>query len=275
MKTELSLQEIQKCALDVLSKFDEICIENGFKYWLSFGTLIGAIRHNGFIPWDDDIDVMMPRKDFDKFIQFAKENEKALYPFRLHDRSNTQNYWYGIPRFSNMEYKYVVDDKYEKPFDIGVFIDIYPMDNYGDSIEEAEILFNHCKKLNRQYDWYINSVSQGNIFRTIIKKILHIYMRVTKSSSYSQEIDNEIRSFILNNSSDDNRYCGHVAFAQKLGRYDKQVIQDMKVIRHVFEDREFNIPENYQHVLKGYGDFMQFPPESERHPTHNYKVYKR
>ena len=139
MPTELSLAEIQNKSLEVLIKFDELCAQNDFKYWLTYGTLIGAIRHDGFIPWDDDIDVMMPRDDFNRFIKFAIEHEEDLYPFKIHNRANTKNYWYGIPRFSNMKYKYIVEDNYEKPFDIGVFIDIYPLDNYGNTKKEAAL----------------------------------------------------------------------------------------------------------------------------------------
>ena len=133
----LTLRECQQQMLRVLLRFDEICKENKFKYFLYGGTLIGAVRHNGYIPWDDDTDVMMPRSDFDKFIQFAKDNEKVLYPFRLCDRANTKNYYYGIPRFSNMEFRYVVDNEHEKTFDIGTFIDIYPLDNDCDTKSDA------------------------------------------------------------------------------------------------------------------------------------------
>ena len=192
MAIVLSLEEIQKQSLEVLSRFDEICTKNGFKYWLTYGTLIGAIRHNGFIPWDDDIDVMMPRDDFNRFIEFTQENERSLYPLKLHNRANTKNYWYGIPRFSNMNYKYIVEDKYEKQFDIGVFIDIYPLDNFGNTIEDAKRIFNKCRFFNRKYDWYINSISQGGFFRSLAKLILHIIVRIKEGANYSQRIDQEI-----------------------------------------------------------------------------------
>ena len=68
MKKELTLQEIQQASFEILKKIKEICDKEGFKYVLSWGTLIGAVRHKGFIPWDDDIDIMMPRPDHDKLI---------------------------------------------------------------------------------------------------------------------------------------------------------------------------------------------------------------
>ena len=273
MAIVLSLEEIQKQSLEVLSQFDEICTKNGFKYWLTYGTLIGAIRHNGFIPWDDDIDVMMPRDDFKRFVEFAQENERRLYPLKLHNRANTKNYWYGIPRFSNMNYKYIVEDKYEKQFDIGVFIDIYPLDNFGNTIEDAKRIFNKCRFFNRKYDWYINSISQGGFFRSLAKLILHIIVRIKEGANYSQRIDQEIVEYICQNTSNSDEFLGMVAFAGKIVRYDKRIVGDIDIVRHDFSGKQFNIPKEYDYILRqSFGDHMILPPEGERHPTHNYRV---
>jgi len=276
MNNEISLEDSQKIALSVLERFHSICEENGFKYFLAYGTLIGAIRHEGFIPWDDDIDVMMPRKDFDRFVVFCKENEKNLYPLRLHNRENTQYYWYGIPRLSDMRYKYVVDNTYEKPFDIGVFIDIYPLDNYGDSYDEAKRLFDKCFYMNRQYDWYVNPTSQGSTLRSIPKTILHYYMRITRGKLYSQEIDYRIRDYILSNTNENNRFLGMVCFAGKIVLYERSIVKNIELIKHNFSGKQFYIPKEYDYMLKqSFGDYMVFPPEEERHPTHHYKIYIR
>ena len=72
---ELSLREVQKIELELLLKFDSICQKNHMRYSLGGGSLLGAIRHKGFIPWDDDIDVMMPRPDYERFLQYCQENE--------------------------------------------------------------------------------------------------------------------------------------------------------------------------------------------------------
>ena len=126
MHKELSLEECKHVSLQVLIKFDQICKVKGLRYYLMYGTLIGAIRHNGFIPWDDDIDVMMPRQDFDQFIKYCADHSEELWPLKLHTRANTAKYSYGIPRFSDMTYRYNNLDATGEELDIGAFIDVYP-----------------------------------------------------------------------------------------------------------------------------------------------------
>lgn len=93
---ELTLREIQMTSLNVLIEVDQICKDLGLRYFLMYGTLIGAIRHKGFIPWDDDLDIGMPRKDFDQLVLFFdSEYSGAL---RMCTRANSEEYLYGIPK---------------------------------------------------------------------------------------------------------------------------------------------------------------------------------
>ena len=131
----LSLKEIQDLSKEILFKFDDICTENGFKYYLAMGTLLGAVRHNGFIPWDDDIDVWMPRRDYCSFIEYMannSSNHRNLHLFTNHDK----NYPYMISRLCNTDYKCCFDN--EKDYGLGLFIDIYPLDGIGNTVREAK-----------------------------------------------------------------------------------------------------------------------------------------
>ena len=132
--TELTKKQVQEASLEVLKGFADICEANGFRYCLTWGTLIGAIRHKGFIPWDDDIDVLMPRPDYESFRLFFQENASELYPLRLLT-SETDNYSYLLPRISSDDYPLEVDN--EKPCGMGVFVDIFVLDGTGDTPEEA------------------------------------------------------------------------------------------------------------------------------------------
>lgn len=273
---QLSLEECQQEALKVLLCFDEICKEKKFKYFLIYGTLLGAIRHNGFIPWDDDLDVMMPREDFDEFVHFAKENAKQLLPFKLCDRANTKNYSYGIPRFANTDFKYVVESKFEKQFDLGTFIDIYPLDNFGDTEEEAVSLYKHCSFLNQLFSWYVSPSSPKGFFKTIARHVLHYFLRIVKGREYGENINAEIRNFVLTNTSDNNLYAGLVVWADKVVLYEKLKLDRLETIDHIFEGHMFPIPKCYDYMLtKSYGDYMQLPPKEERKAYHGYKIYKR
>ena len=122
MKKELTLQEIQQASLEILKKIKEICDKEGFKYVLSWGTLIGAVRHKGFIPWDDDIDIMMPRPDHDKLMQYMEEHKEELKPLEVFNNDTCANYPYMLTRISDS--RYILDVDNEDDFGIGVFIDI-------------------------------------------------------------------------------------------------------------------------------------------------------
>ena len=107
MNRELSLEEVHKETLNVLKKIDEICEHYDIKYSIMYGTLIGYMRHNGFIPWDDDMDVCMLRPEYDKFVAYCNEHEEELYPFKLMSKYTADDYPfnYRMARYSGSPYR--------------------------------------------------------------------------------------------------------------------------------------------------------------------------
>ena len=101
---KLSLREIQLESYNILLQVKRICEHNNFKYFLTYGTLLGAIRHNGFIPWDDDLDIMMPRSDYERFIQFCIDHHDDLLPYELKHYKTCDQYIYPIARLSNSNF---------------------------------------------------------------------------------------------------------------------------------------------------------------------------
>ena len=132
---ELTLRQMQEGALSILKKLDGICREQGLRYFLFYGTLIGAIRHKGFIPWDDDLDVAMPRPDFDRLVEYCRRHREELLPMHLMTVDDNPRYVYPIARFSDTRYRV----KYQgiRDYGLGLFVDIYPLDGCGDTEEEA------------------------------------------------------------------------------------------------------------------------------------------
>ena len=132
---ELTLRQMQEGALNILKKLDGICREQGLRYFLFYGTLIGAIRHKGFIPWDDDLDVAMPRPDFDRLVEYCRRHRQELQPMQLMTVDDNPQYVYPIARFSDTRYRV----KYQgiRDYGLGLFVDIYPLDGCGDTEEEA------------------------------------------------------------------------------------------------------------------------------------------
>ena len=130
MNRELSLEEVHKETLNVLKKIDEICEHNDIKYSIMYGTLIGYMRHNGFIPWDDDMDVCMLRPEYDKFVAYCNEHEEELYPFKLMSKYTADDYPFNLQRFCDTRFKMVKTDGLSDA-GMGLFIDIYPLDALG------------------------------------------------------------------------------------------------------------------------------------------------
>ena len=276
-KKELTLQEIQQAALQVLIRFDQICKENDFKYFLIYGTLLGAIRHKGFIPWDDDIDVMMPRKDFDSFVIYMETHEKELAPLKLHTRRNTKNYCYGIPRLSDMTYKYITTETWGEQFDIGVFIDIYPWDDFGNNEEQGEALWKKCMRINTEYRLYLYPKNQNDgILRAVERTIAHNLICAVKGKYYHNKVDEVLREYVMSNTSVDDVYYGLVIWATRVVQFEKSRLMNLEAIPHEFEGYTFNIPAAYDYLLQlSYGDYMELPPVEQRQPTHLYHMVRR
>ena len=140
---ELTMKEMQQVAFNILKQVAAICEKNGFRYTLAYGTLIGAIRHKGFIPWDDDIDIMMPRPDYERFISYCNEHPQELNNLQLFNMDVCKDYPYMITRVSNSNT--ILEVENEKSYGIGVFIDIYVLDGAGKTKEEAIKKMNETK----------------------------------------------------------------------------------------------------------------------------------
>lgn len=278
---ELSLVEIQKEMLNTAIKIDEICSELNIKYTLSFGSLLGAIRHNGFIPWDDDLDIWMTKSDLDVFAEYCEKNAEKIKPFKLCTRKNVNNYTYNIPRFANFDYKYVNTDSHQAMFDIGIFVDIYPIDGYGNSKETVNKMSHESKKLNCLYDIYINPNSRTSFINTIVKKCISFVLHLIYKDKYYLIQEKKFDKLISKYSSNDSKYVGSVRWEPGVPILHKRsdIFDEngqFNVIRHKFENVELYILKNYDVTLrKSYGDYMCLPPEDQRNPHHDYKVYKR
>lgn len=137
---KIEIEELRKILLELMDEIHAFCEKHGLKYYLSGGTLIGAIRHKGFIPWDDDIDIHMPRPDYEKFLElFPKESENVLLENRLNDK---YRYTYAKVCKKNT---LVVEHAMDGGVDEGVFIDVFPLDALGNTEEEAKNLWTSCR----------------------------------------------------------------------------------------------------------------------------------
>ncbi len=140
----LSLEEIKSFSLDILVFFDKYCSDNNLRYYLAFGTLLGAVRHRGFIPWDDDIDVYVPRPDYDRVIEQFKDPDGRYAAVSCF---NDASYLYPFAKIVDRKIKSMTESGEIGANGLG--IDLFPLDGLPSDMDETERLF---RRMNRR--WY-------------------------------------------------------------------------------------------------------------------------
>lgn len=272
---KLTMKDVQFGALEILKKIDEICRQEKLKYCLAYGTLIGAVRHKGFIPWDDDIDIMMPRADYDKLVDFFIEHKQELYPFEILNKNVNEKYPFMISRVSDS--RYVLDVDNESPYGIGLFVDIYPLDGAGNSVEEytrrkkdASRWASLCFLSTRRT---IKRENTASVFKYILKFPAFFVAKVLGRDFFMRKLDLIQKKCDYENS----KYIGCMIWASDDGVrtiFPKEWFD--KMIDVEFEGCLFKAPKEYDKILsRGYGNYMELPPENKRIAHHYYDAYQK
>lgn len=265
---DLQLREEKKILLETLRKFQKICSMYNLKYYAGYGTCLGAVRHKGFIPWDDDIDVLMPRADYDKFLKLKKQAIEDNC--EIIDYSNNKLY-YSFAKFCDMNTT-IVELQTNKVVH-GVFIDVFPLDDaddsdntrklYKDSIRCQELLLEVCKDIS------ITSVVdyfKSNCWVKSLKCLYHLlYQCVFRPHRYRRFLKNED---ILRQQKGEYylHYYGCYGYSKDL--YKKKWFD--QTVEVPFENMSILIPKDYDGYLTSiYGDYMKLPPIEQQVGHHN------
>lgn len=277
MNNKLTFREAQLGAYEVLKFIDKFCRKNSLTYYLMYGSLIGAVRDKGIIPWDDDIDVMMPRPDYDEFIRYCSEREEEIAPFKLFENSLISQYPHPIARMSDMRYR--IDFENEKDYGIGLFVDIYPLDGVGDNLEIAKKHVHTsyrnaslCFLTSRKKFGVDNTSSK---LRLIAKFPAYLWANILGNRHYIKKADRLCRKY----SFEESKYVSGVAqpWREKAGEnkniYEKEWFEPIEVD---FEDGKYIAPKGYDKILTmGYGDYLTPLPEDQRQTHHTFDTYRR
>lgn len=271
----MSLEEVKAAALEMLVFVDGICNKNGLRYSIFYGTLLGAVRHGGFIPWDDDIDIVMPRKDYLKLIDILKNDSTYL----LASPYNRTPYRYTFSKIFNK--KTIMKSKqkfsYEEK-DMGVFIDIFPLDGLPqDKVdqrkigEEADNL--RLNFMNTLGMLYARSYSYHRSFIKLLVKYPQ-HKKLLKKGDYSywrEKYELECLKYTFEKSD----HCGHLEYV----KYDKAIYPtewfDYENLTRVkFEGYDvMSIKNSKEFLTQYYGSYMELPPQEERLSNHLYRAY--
>lgn len=263
--------EHKKVMLNILASFADFCEEKGYSYFLDAGTLIGAVRHKGYIPWDDDIDVNMPRMDYDKFIQFAKSNEGYL----------TEHLQVEFPDDTIYPFLKIADDRTiliefpEKyPMEVGVYIDVFAKDGILDDSKKSKAV---CKlsEFLRLLQWF-NKFSiyawkrDKSRLRRCVAAIGRVCIKFPNSPIHLQD-----KLIQWNQKKHPLEKCKYVTTLTN-GEFHKIAPKEYfsDYIMMDFEGEKFRCPVGYDAYLRCLypGDYMQLPPENKRE-HHNTIVY--
>lgn len=264
------IKELQKIELDILVSAVHYFEKNDISYFLCGGSMLGAVRHNGFIPWDDDIDVLVPREDYDKLLadmsatSMEEEHVEVLKP-------GMENYPYPYIKIVNTK-TLVKDENIIPQFNVhGVWIDIFPLDHFPDKHIMHKIYLYRLKF----WRWAIGSymkphgLETGGVFANFLFGVMY-----KLSGGYRKltvKIDSLARK--MNRKYSKSKHYGDGAWPDSMKDYfEEDWIKPL--VKHSFEEYEFNIPVNYHEYLQHfYGDYMTPPPEDKRN-YHIITAYK-
>lgn len=256
MREITELQELKEIELSIMKEIHSFCEENNITYYIAYGTLIGAIRHNGFIPWDDDIDIWMMRSDYEKFCALFPKyaDQYGLYltnskTVPMHPRAMSK---VCAKNTTLKELAYNLGD------DIGVFVDIWPLDGVPNNAILRKMYCLFMKTLNYIFyaGVYRKDFFQGGIIRKTARltckvvgplRILHLQEKVSRlipvEKSTYVEWNGVAKGFLKKD-------------------FERRELRK-------FEDAYFWVPSGYDHLLtQNYGDYMTLPPEDKRVRRH-------
>ena len=253
---QYNIQDVQKTLLEILREFDRVCDKYHINYVLDGGTMLGAVRHHGFIPWDDDVDVAMLRKDYKKFLRaWSKEHTKCTF-----ESFKTNKYWpYNFGKF--FKDGTIYEEKHTSKLNInhGLFIDVFPLDKTN------MFFYNFQSKLSRFWQdvrWTKEKIS-ADFFQPKHKKLLKFFS-ILPFWLINLNADISIRFLNIFPLKKVAKLC-HPGKGKE--PHSKSFYK--KTIKHDFCDYAFPIPAEYMDWLKiRYKNPLELPPEKDRHPNH-------
>ena len=263
----LSLSEIKQETFAILTRFDDFCRENGIRYVLSNGTLLGAVKYGGFIPWDDDVDVMVPREDYDRLI--ASFTDADGYCLFSHERNPL--YLFPFAKLCNMATR-KEETGINNGVALGLDIDIFPLDAWDDNLENARLEARRIKKDISRLS--LTKLRKPNA-PSAVKRLAQAGLMVLYKLGGSQRYMRRILSLVNRKEQVGSRYVGCKAWCIYGEReiIPAEVFADTVTV--TFEGKSFPAPVGYDTYLRSlYGDYKQDPPADKQKTHHSFKAYR-
>jgi len=261
---KLSIEEVKKIELQILGFIDQICIKNNLTYFLAWGTLLGAVRHKGFIPWDDDIDLLMPRKDYEllpKLIQEADTSYKYL------SFNTDKEYHYPFAKVVDKS-TLVIEKNTLNPHNMGVWVDIFPLDYLPDNEVQSKKIQSKCWNYRQIWGhaivWELNKKNRGIVY-SIACRLCYLYG--WRKALYNLHD-------LAKSSLEQTKFVSELIDCES--KYNKMPSSWFSsYVKLEFEGNLYCAPIGYKDYLEScYGNFMKLPPIDQRVPKHDFVAYK-
>lgn len=265
---QLSLREVQLEELNLLVYFDQFCKENDLKYSLVYGTLIGAARHKGFIPWDDDIDVAMPRPDYEKLLALHKSFNKGEIELIADKLNHSLDATYAAVINHNIPCENTYSTTRRSQY---LWIDIFPVDGFTENNKEMEVIYRKSKRLQKIVTLASAKLLKGKTFlHTLGKLIIVPCCRLYGIQRCLNKMDFLAKTYPYKTS----KYVGVIAWGEGIKeKLLKSEFEKMTTIE--FEGKQFSVMSCWKQYLKNmYVDYTKLPPVEMR-VGHNIIAFKK
>ena len=266
---EMTIDELKAVQVDIACAIDAFCAEHGLRYFLGYGSLIGALRHKGFIPWDEDIDLGMPRPDYEFFVHHFNGWRSGLVVFAPELDSR-----YYAPYANVCDQSTLLEEENcsHGPFEIGVKVDVFPIDGAPSDEQEWKELRIELEKLN--HDLYFKNVRLAPKFRKgFVTGLKAAGIKMSLAFTSIRGIQRRIRELATSHDFKASEMSDKLSFPNPGNtRMKREVFEHYIDVE--FEGHKFKAPRDYDVYQRAiYGDYMTLPPESERVPHHGFHAW--
>lgn len=261
---KMTNEEVRNIQIDILDVVSSFCDDNHIKYWIDSGTLLGAVRHKGYIPWDDDIDIGMLRPDFDKFMIAFNANRNDKYKFVSGEITDDFNAAHGkVLDTSTILYEPDING-----FKLAVNIDVFVYDNAPDDDKLVKKMFDKRDFYRFLSEYrYLGRINENNTFaQRIIKRVFFFFLHLFPKDHFVKKMARNARRYQNVRTPRIGNFTAYSRTVCRVDAFDNTIPME-------FEGKVYQAPKGWDDMLKAmFGDYMTLPPVEKRIP-HSYVAF--
>ena len=258
------MNQVQSKLLNMLLWYHEFCLKHQLTYFAIGGTLLGAVRHQGYIPWDDDIDIGMPRTEYNRFIELMRQSKNDIYMLEI--PGEHKDFVYSFCKLYDTTTTLIEHTRYKTKR--GIYLDIFPLDGIGNTLEESKKNFQRINYLNNLISTKTCAISPH---RSFLKNTTIVLSRCIPNFILNwRKIVKKVNDLCCSRQYEDCDYVGNLLGNWRERELVRKEWLGIPVLKQ-FENIQIFCPENaHAYLTNIYGDYMVLPPQEKRQSHHDY-----